>query len=124
MNAAISAEWIYTFATVIPVGLVFVWLLLWHRRTWRRAVWELCGLDIQDVSMKLHGSVAARGWGWCVKLTDKRGEVIWTPGLTAPSTIVRQQQMGRRWRVTQIQGLAPAHWVIGQFTPSAEAEEI
>ena len=100
---------------MIPIGLVCWWLLKWHKHTWQRAIWELCGPDIEQVARQVGGNISVRGAGWCVIFADKTGYVIWSPGLISPQTRIRVLPDSQRRTRESIPGLAPAHWVLGQL---------
>ena len=121
MNAAISAEWVYTFSTIIPIGLVFWWLVMHYKRMWVRSVWERSGVDIRRVSNALDGCISPKGLGWRITLTDGRGLIIWTAGVTASSTIVKvRRSADKKLRIVKTLGLAPSSWVLDQFESSAD----
>ena len=80
----LSAEWLQTASTVLPMLLVAYWMMWTLGWLWRRSIWERVGFE----ATQLNGQIRPTWTGWCVDAGELR--VQWTGGILGLRTQVSQ----------------------------------
>ena len=82
----ITAEWLQTVLTSVPMVVLGAWCLYGPILLWRRQAWEQSGGEMRALAARWNGEVTPWWGGWRVRTRER--QVRWTGGLSGPRTAV------------------------------------
>ncbi len=83
----VTAEWLQTLLTALPVALAACWLVAGQLRLWRVWLWRVAGPEIRALAVRWRLPVQWRWTGWAVESPQR--SVAWGGGLRGSTTTVR-----------------------------------
>lgn len=83
----VTAEWLQSLLTALPILLGAIWLVVGQLRLWRMWLWRVAGTEIRAVAVRWRLPVQRRWAGWCIE-SPRRG-VVWAGGIRGTSTTIR-----------------------------------
>ena len=82
----VSAEWLRTLATGLPILVAAWWILRGQAWLWRRWIWQEAGGTIRQTAEALGGTVVPLATGWRVEASGRR--IDWVGGVRGVRTVV------------------------------------
>jgi hypothetical protein len=82
----ITAEWLQTVLTSVPMVVLGAWCVYGPILLWRRQAWEESGGEMRAVAARWQGELSPWLGGWRVRAADR--QVRWAGGLSGPRTVV------------------------------------
>ena len=111
VNAAITAEWVWTVGTAVPVALVVWWLIFWYRKTWQRHIRKVHFRSMDAVMSELCLEARRRGTGWSISCGERKVFIHWHAGLLTYQTKLKTCIDGKK-KTYVVPKLASSAWIL------------